>query len=116
MDAVKAVINDPSLVTFVGEMQTILNFSVDAFLSGPTAMTTFILAAAIIGCWLGNITTGYWSWVDRCWSTIPPAYILVYAYFAGVADQRVLAMASLATLWGLRLSFVSRIVSHANCN
>jgi steroid 5-alpha reductase family enzyme len=55
-------------------------------------------------CYIGNVTTGYWSYVDRLWSITPWVYAIIVAAY-NPANARVAIMALLATLWGIRLTF-----------
>lgn len=66
-----------------------------------------ILVAAIVSTWLLSRLTREYSWVDRAWSLLPPAYLWVFAVAAVVAgrpDSRLIVMAVLGTLWGARLT------------
>jgi steroid 5-alpha reductase family enzyme len=55
--------------------------------------------------WLLSVITREYSWVDRLWSLVPPAYVLWFAAQAGFADARLDVMAALAVAWGARLTF-----------
>jgi steroid 5-alpha reductase family enzyme len=59
------------------------------------------LAASFIAFLAGELSKNY-SQVDRLWSTIPIAYVWVMAAYDWTA--RTVLMASLVTLWGVRLS------------
>lgn len=61
------------------------------------------LGAATL-CWLLGALTREYSWVDRLWSILPPAYV---AWFASHShgDPRLTVMTTLAVLWGARLTF-----------
>ncbi|WP_434419880.1 DUF1295 domain-containing protein [Nannocystis pusilla] len=61
------------------------------------------LGAATL-CWLLGALTREYSWVDRLWSILPPAYV---AWFASHShgDPRLTVMTILAVLWGARLTY-----------
>jgi steroid 5-alpha reductase family enzyme len=61
---------------------------------GATALSVFVI---------GEIT-GNVSQVDKLWSTIPIVYVWVMAFYGGW-DPRLLMMAILVTIWGLRLTY-----------
>jgi steroid 5-alpha reductase family enzyme len=42
--------------------------------------------------------------VDRLWSIVPVVYVWVFAAAAGLSDARLVLMAVLVTLWGIRLT------------
>jgi steroid 5-alpha reductase family enzyme len=63
-----------------------------------------LCAAAALGTWLLSMVTREYSWVDRAWSLLPPAYLWVFAIIDGLADARLVALAVLGTLWGVRLT------------
>ena len=51
-----------------------------------------------------SLVTREYSWVDRAWSVLPPAYAVFIASTAD-ADPRLIVMASLTVVWGARLTF-----------
>jgi steroid 5-alpha reductase family enzyme len=55
--------------------------------------------------WILSLLTHDHSWVDRIWSIIPVVYLWIFAGAAGLADPRLDLMATLGTLWGIRLTF-----------
>jgi len=59
---------------------------------------------AILLCWVLSVLTREYSWVDRLWSVMPPLYVSWFAW-GSHGDPRVIAMASLAALWGVRLTY-----------
>ena len=63
-----------------------------------------LCAAAIATTWLLSVLTREYSWVDRAWSVLPPVYLWVFAVAGGLSDPRLVVMAALGTLWGLRLT------------
>lgn len=71
--------------------------------SSPAAVTISTMLLAVFYCWQWNLS-GYWSWVDRCWSVLPAIYAITFALWPG-ATSREIVMAVLATLWGIRLSY-----------
>ena len=78
----------------------------------PTAAIALQISAglcvvAILTCWLLSVVTQEHSWTDRAWSILPPVYLWVFAVTAmsaGSADPRLVVMAVLGTLWGVRLT------------
>lgn len=74
------------------------------FASNASALVWAVVAACAFGCWVGQVTTGWWSWVDRLWSVVPVVYAAIYAAYHP-SNQRLTLMAALAFVWGLRLSF-----------
>ncbi|POH68058.1 MULTISPECIES: DUF1295 domain-containing protein [Cryobacterium] len=64
-----------------------------------------LCGAAIATTWLLSVLTREYSWVDRGWSVLPPVYLWVFAVTGGLTDPRLVVMAVLGTLWGLRLTF-----------
>ncbi len=63
-----------------------------------------ICAAACLITWLLSVITKDTSWVDRIWSIIPVVYLWVFAAGSGFTNPRLVLMASLVTLWGIRLT------------
>jgi len=61
------------------------------------------LAAAIL-CFVVSSISGNYSQVDKLWSTIPIAYVWIVAFEASL-EPRLILMAVLVTLWGLRLTY-----------
>jgi steroid 5-alpha reductase family enzyme len=61
-------------------------------------------AAVIALCWLLSIATREYSWVDRLWSIVPPAYVVYFAW-VGHWDARLLLMTACAAAWGVRLTY-----------
>jgi steroid 5-alpha reductase family enzyme len=80
----------------------------DAPLSEPQmAMMTdmFYLMLGVAGlCFVVSEITRNCSQVDKLWSIMPIVYTWYFAY-AGEWDTRMVLMAALATVWGLRLTF-----------
>eukprot|EP00294_Goniomonas_avonlea_P001479 CAMPEP_0114550722 /NCGR_PEP_ID=MMETSP0114-20121206/6220_1 /TAXON_ID=31324 /ORGANISM="Goniomonas sp, Strain m" /LENGTH=306 /DNA_ID=CAMNT_0001735505 /DNA_START=12 /DNA_END=928 /DNA_ORIENTATION=- len=73
--------------------------SVDPLVSGAALM--FLIA--IYSTLMGPITGNY-SQVDKMWSITPFVYMWNFAYRSGW-NQRLVVMACLSTVWGLRLTF-----------
>lgn len=61
------------------------------------------LAAALLTFLLSTLTNNY-SQVDKLWSLIPLAYAWIVAY-QGSFEPRLVLMAILVSIWGLRLSY-----------
>ncbi len=61
-----------------------------------------MLTVAMLSFLISEITSNY-SQVDKLWSLMPIAYSWITA--ASTSSPRVLIMASLVTIWGLRLSY-----------
>jgi steroid 5-alpha reductase family enzyme len=70
----------------------------------PLVVCLVICAGSIVGTWLASVLTREYSWVDRVWSVAPIVYVWVFAA-ASAFDARLVLMASLVTLWGIRLTF-----------
>ena len=80
------------------------------FISHPLSGTPYgaaleLCVALAFLAWLVSVITREYSWVDRLWSLCPPAYCLMVAADADFASPRLNLMASLATMWGARLTF-----------
>jgi steroid 5-alpha reductase family enzyme len=71
---------------------------------GPLVVCLAICGAITAATWIASIATREYSWVDRVWSIAPMAYVWVFAVAAGF-DARLVLMAVLVTLWGIRLTF-----------
>lgn len=74
------------------------------FVEGDPMVATLIASVGImIFCWVGSVTTGDYSFVDRLWSLTPWLFV---AYFAARAPTgRGLVVAGLTAVWGLRLTY-----------
>lgn len=86
----------------------ILAFNFDTPMSPLQANTLKILVgmylvAAMI-CFVVSTLSKNYSQVDKLWSTIPILYVWVVAA-AGQYEHRLVLMAILVTIWGLRLTF-----------
>ena len=71
---------------------------------GPVSVCLLICAALTAATWIASIATREYSWVDRIWSIAPIVYVWVFA-IATAFDARLVLMAALVTIWGLRLTF-----------
>ncbi len=71
---------------------------------GPLVVCLVICAAVTAATWIASLVTREYSWVDRIWSIVPVAYVWVFAGWSGF-DARLVLMAVLVTLWGIRLTF-----------
>lgn len=63
-----------------------------------------IYVFASLFCFLISTISKNYSQVDKLWSVLPILYVWV-VYINSQSDPRILVMAILVTLWGLRLSF-----------
>ena len=61
------------------------------------------LAAALL-CFVVSTLTGNYSQVDKLWSLMPLAYVWMVAVNSGF-EPRLVLMAIVVTVWGLRLSY-----------
>lgn len=69
-----------------------------------------LMLGAALFCWVASVLTHNYSHTDRLWSITPFVFAWHFAYRAFLEDgevwnPRLVLMAALATLWGLRLSF-----------
>ncbi len=69
----------------------------------PLVVCLVICGALIAATWVASVATREYSWVDRIWSIAPVGYAWVFAV-AGEFDPRLVLMAALVTLWGIRLT------------
>ncbi|HEY6801149.1 MAG TPA: DUF1295 domain-containing protein [Agromyces sp.] len=69
----------------------------------PLLVCLVICGALFLATWVASIATNEYSWVDRIWSIAPVVYVWVFAV-AGGFDARLVLMAVLVTLWGIRLT------------
>ena len=75
------------------------------FVAGTPYGTAFILFVAVSAfCWVMSLLTGEFSWVDRLWSVVPPAYCLIVAADLDFRSARVNIMTVLVLMWGVRLT------------
>ena len=63
-----------------------------------------ICLGAIVYCFVIGELTGNNSQVDKLWSLLPIVYVWVAAHYGGYS-VRLIVMASLVTIWGLRLTY-----------
>lgn len=71
----------------------------------PFLVVVLISVALSTFAWIASLLTGATSWVDQLWSIAPIAYVWVFAGYADLTNVRLDVMASLVTLWGVRLTF-----------
>jgi len=71
----------------------------------PLLLVVLIASAVCALAWIASLLTGDTSWVDRSWSVVPVIYMWVFAAFAHLLNARLDLMASLVTIWGVRLTF-----------
>jgi steroid 5-alpha reductase family enzyme len=111
----------PECVAFV---KAVAEISTAAVFTNPATATAALTALIAAGCWIGQVSTGYWSWVDRIvretkrcravvialnpfptpqWSLSPVAYAWIFAALSG-GDVRLVLMTLLVTAWGTRLT------------
>ncbi len=64
----------------------------------------YITFGAAMLCFVVSTATGNCSQVDKLWSVLPIVYVWFIAY-KGNFDSRLVLMAFLATLWGIRLTY-----------
>ncbi|MBR5924149.1 MAG: DUF1295 domain-containing protein [Bacteroidales bacterium] len=86
----------------------ILYFTVGPALGAEQIETLKILGYIVAGsaafCFIAGELTGNNSQMDKLWSLLPIAYTWVIAGMGGMST-RLVVMAILATLWGIRLTF-----------
>lgn len=71
----------------------------------PLSLCLWILLGLCAATWLLSLVTREYSWVDRIWSIAPVVYLWVFALGSALRDPRLVLMAVLVTLWGIRLTF-----------
>jgi steroid 5-alpha reductase family enzyme len=71
----------------------------------PLHVDFWILIGICALTWVLSLITREHSWVDRIWSIVPVAYVWVFAASTGLGDARLVLMAGLVTVWGIRLTF-----------
>ncbi|NYE19489.1 DUF1295 domain-containing protein [Microbacterium immunditiarum] len=74
----------------------------------PLVLVLVVAGVACAFCWITSLITKETSWVDRLWSIVPFVYVWIFAIagiLAGVDATRLIVMAVLATLWGVRLTY-----------
>ena len=71
------------------------------------ALTLALFACALVAvwCWVASLVTGNYSQVDRLWSILPVLYVFHFAVHGGFTDARLALMATLAVVWGARLTY-----------
>jgi len=73
---------------------------------GPLRNVSLLCAGATTWTWLSSVITGKCTQIDRLWSIMPPLYAcLVALHPSARGDSRLLVMAVLPTLWGIRLTY-----------
>lgn len=71
----------------------------------PVLFVVLVAAAVCIFAWIASLLSGDTSWVDRSWSIVPIVYVWAFAAYSHFANARLDLMASLVTIWGVRLTF-----------
>ncbi len=72
--------------------------------SGTLFKLLIIYLIAALLCFIVSTISKNYSQVDKLWSTIPLAYVWVVAWESGF-EPRILLMAVLVSIWGIRLSY-----------
>lgn len=70
----------------------------------PMVLCLWIAGGASALAWVLSLLTAEHSWVDRSWSVLPVVYVWVFAVAGGLQDPRLVLMAALVTVWGVRLT------------
>ncbi|KAJ1547838.1 hypothetical protein HK096_010608 [Nowakowskiella sp. JEL0078] len=84
---------------------------VNISLSDPLTASFACAISVILLCYLLQIITDNYSWVDRIWSIVPFVFTWVIAFYPVSGriivfeNPRLLAIVILATLWGIRLTY-----------
>lgn len=96
------------LLIFALVVLPILAFNYDTPLEGEQSKMLFSMLYLMLGvattCFVVSEITRNCSQVDKLWSIMPIIYTWYFAY-AGEWSPRMVLMAVLATVWGLRLSY-----------
>ena len=92
-----SIIACPLLYIFVGP-------ALDALQLETLKVLGLITGCSALYCFVVGELTGNNSQMDKLWSLLPVAYVWVIAARGGMSP-RLLVMALLATLWGIRLTF-----------
>ena len=92
-----SIIACPLLYIFVGP-------ALDASQMETLKVLGMIMCGSAVFCFVVGELTGNNSQMDKLWSLLPIAYTWVIAFRGGL-QTRLVIMAVLATLWGLRLTF-----------
>jgi len=69
----------------------------------PTAQALALLVVIIVTCYVAGFASGNYSQVDKLWSITPWLYVWIWALNA-IGDARLLLMAFVSTMWGIRLT------------
>ena len=92
-----SIIACPLLYVFVGP-------ALDASQMETLKVLGMIMCGSAVFCFVVGELTGNNSQMDKLWSLLPIAYTWVIAFRGGL-QTRLVVMAVLATLWGIRLTF-----------
>lgn len=92
-----SIIACPLLYLFVGP-------ALDASQMETLKVLGMIMCGSAVFCFVVGELTGNNSQMDKLWSLLPIAYTWVIAFRGGL-QTRLVVMAVLATLWGIRLTF-----------
>jgi len=72
--------------------------------SDPIISSSIIAVVFMLYSWVGSLITKNYSYVDRQWSFAPIVYCWNFAIVGGL-NPRLVLIAVLSTIWGLRLSY-----------
>jgi steroid 5-alpha reductase family enzyme len=67
-----------------------------------TLLIVYVVAALL--CFIVSTLTGNYSQVDKLWSIIPMPYAWIIAFYSGF-EPRLVLMAVLVSIWGIRLTY-----------
>lgn len=87
----------PILAFYYGESPTEIQWE-------AIKTTGWVYLISAILCFIVSVLTDNHSQVDKLWSVIPVAYAWIIAY-VGEFDQRLVLMAVLISIWGIRLTY-----------
>ena len=87
-----------------------MRVDVNRYALNMSALTLVVVVAGVTCamCWVASLITKDTSWVDRIWSIVPVVYVWIFAssvITSGQDSARLILMAVLVTLWGIRLTF-----------
>jgi len=71
----------------------------------PLAGCLVVISFLMIVTYVLSLITGNYSWVDKGWSILPPAYVVSFWLALPRSDARLSIMTALAVAWGVRLTY-----------
>jgi steroid 5-alpha reductase family enzyme len=80
---------------------------VEELLRSPLGATFTVASVCAVGCWVLQVATQFFSYVDMLWSVLPVIFALMqlpYSTLDYALDARALLQAALILLWGTRLT------------